>query len=150
MLQVNSLKFSHNIFIRQLTHWALNEKMIIHSFKFKVQVNLNYRREWNRANRCLLDFSSQLGMAMNFTESYLQKLWLVHYEYREFDWGAVCKMVPESWMFLRYYKGSCPSIEIVNVPNCCGDGIDWLSFRHVHKDEFWFKLKGSFKFSVEH
>ena len=113
MLQVNSLKFSHNIFIRQLTHWALNEKMIIHSFKFKVQVNLNYRREWNRANRCLLDFSSQLGMAMNFTESYLQKLWLVHYEYREFDWGAVCKMVPESSMFLRYYKGSFPSIEIV-------------------------------------
>ena len=76
-------------------------------------------------------------MEMNFTESYLQKLWLVHYEYREFDWGAVCKMVPESWMFLRYYKGSCPSIEIVDVPNCCGDGIDWLSFRHVHKDEFW-------------
>ena len=113
MLQVNSLKFSHNIFIRQLTHWALNEKMIIHSFKFKVQVNLNYRREWNRANRCLLDFSSQLGMAMNFTESYLQKLWLVHYEYREFDWGAVCKRAPESWMFLRYYKGSCPSIEIM-------------------------------------
>ena len=82
-------------------------------------------------------------MAMNSTESYLQKLWLVHYECREFDWGAVCKMVPESWMFLRYYKGSCPSIEIINVPNCCGDGIEWLSFRHVHKDELWFKLKGS-------
>ena len=39
-------------------------------------------------------------------------------------------------MFLRYYKGSCPSIEIINVPNCCGDGIECLSFRHVHNDEF--------------
>ena len=38
-------------------------------------------------------------------------------------------------MFLRYYKGSFPSIEIKNVPNCCGDGIECLSFRHVHKDE---------------
>ena len=113
MLQVNPLKFSHNVFIRQLTHWALNEKMMTHSFEFNVQLNLKYRRESNGVNRCLLDLSSLLGMAMNFTESYLQKLWLVHYEYREFDWGAVCKMVPESWMFLRYYKGSCPSIEIM-------------------------------------
>ena len=126
MLQVNSLKFSHNIFIRQLTYWGLNDKMICRSFKVNLQVNLKYRRESNRANRCLLDLSSQLGMAMNFTESYLQKLWLVHYEYREFDWGAVCKMVPESWMLLRYYKDSCPSIEIINVPNCCDDGIEWV------------------------
>ena len=37
-------------------------------------------------------------------------------------------------MFLRYYKGSCPSIEIVNVPNCCGDGIEWLSFRQMNSD----------------
>ena len=48
----------------------------------------------------------------------------------------MCKMVPESLMFLRYYKGSCPCIEIINMPNCCGDGIEWLSLRHVHKDEF--------------
>ena len=93
--------------------------MISHSFKFNVQLNLKYRKASNRANGCLLD----LGMAMNFTES-----WLVRYEYREFDRGAVCKIVPESGMFLRYYKVSCPSIEIVNVPNCCGDELSGCHF----------------------
>ena len=47
-------------------------------------------------------------------ESYLQNLWLVCYEQREFERGAVCKMVPDSSIFWGFYevKGSYSSMEI--------------------------------------
>ena len=46
-------------------------------------------------------------------ESFLDNMWLVHYD-REFEGEAVRKMVPDSSVFLGYYKanGSCPSMEI--------------------------------------
>ena len=66
---------------------------------------INRAGEFEEQNDCsnkivpinaLEDFSSQLGMLTNLPESYLRNLWLVHHERREFDWGAVWKMVPDS------------------------------------------------------
>ena len=40
-------------------------------------------------------------------------------------------------MFLRYYKGSCPSIEIVNVPDCCVgrmSGCHFVMYTRMNSD----------------
>lgn len=144
--KVSKLKFQYSIIIIRklksvfhLPSWDLNENIKGSSF------NLAFRWIWSIIEQTeqnqiapiitLLDLSSQLGMEWHRTwpESYLQILGLFHYEQSEFNWWAVCEIVPDSPVFgvlQRFPK--------------CSDWVcqmAWLEFHHVHKDHFWWKLK---------